>query len=80
MATTPHDPEFTLDIGEQIAHIDQMRANIARAQASTNQMIASTNKVRRETRFAPWMLVTTALGAGAALFAARGAFVKLFIG
>ena len=80
MATSPRDPEFTLDISEQVARIDQMHANIAQAQASINQMIASTNKVRQDTRFAPWTLVVTALGAGAALFAAGGAFVKLVIG
>ena len=52
-----------LDIREQIAHIDQMLADAARK--------------RQERELAPWQLAFTGLGAGAAVFAAGGAFSKL---
>jgi ABC-type Fe3+-siderophore transport system permease subunit len=63
----PH-PEGELNIREQIARIDQMLAD----------------HDRQEMRYAPWVLilpvVVGALTAGAALFAAGAAFMKLFNG
>lgn len=55
--------DSSLDLREQLAHIDQMLADAARKQ--------------QELRLAPWQLVLTAMGAGAALFAAGAAFFKL---
>lgn len=59
-----------LDIREQIIRIDKMLAETARK--------------RQEIRYAPWVLVLPviigALTAGAALFAAGAAFMKLFGG
>ena len=63
MATTPETPEPGLDIREQIARIDKL--------------ILETGKARQETRLAPGTIVITALGAGAALFAAGAASAKL---
>lgn len=57
-----------LDIQEKMAHIDQM--------------LADHDRKRQEIRYAPWVLIVPALvgtlTAGAALFAAGAAFMKLF--
>jgi ABC-type Fe3+-siderophore transport system permease subunit len=57
-----------LDIREKIAHIDQM--------------LADHDRKRQEIKYAPWALIVPtivgALTAGAALFAAGAAFMKLF--
>jgi len=66
MASTPETTEPPLDIREQIARIDKL--------------IVEAGKTRQDTRFAPWSLLATGLGAGAALFAAGAAFTKLLIG
>ena len=65
MATSP-DTDPPLDIREQIARIDKL--------------IVESGKVRLETRLAPWAVLFTGLGAGAALFAAGAAFMKLISG
>ncbi len=59
---TDQDPP-SLDLREQIAHIDLMLAQHVR--------------VRQETAFAPWQIALTVMGAGAAFFAAGAALVKL---
>jgi hypothetical protein len=67
-SATPDHLTETLNIREKIAHIDQMLADIDRK--------------RQEIRYAPWVLILPltvgTLTAGAALFAAGAAFVKLF--
>lgn len=57
------DSKGELDWREQLVHIDQMLADAARK--------------RQEVRFAPWMAVTGGMAAGAALFAAGAAFIKV---
>ena len=52
-----------LDLQEKMAHIDEM--------------LASHDRMRQEIRLAPWQIVLTSMGAGAALFAAGAAFFKL---
>lgn len=52
-----------IDIREKLAHIDQM--------------LADHDRKRQEIAPAPWQLVLTSMGTGAALFAAGAAFVKL---
>ena len=59
-------PHEDLDYREQIAHIDQMLGDAARK--------------RREVQLAPWALALSGMTAGAALFAAGAAFMKLFGG
>ena len=66
MATTPESQDPPLDICDQIALIDKL--------------IVDAVKTRQDTRFAPWTIVITALGAGAALFAAGAAFMNVIIG
>lgn len=53
-----------LDIREKLAHIDQM--------------LADHDRKRQEIRYAPWTLALSGLTAGAAIFAAGAAFMKLF--
>jgi hypothetical protein len=57
-----------LNVREKIAHIDQM--------------LADHDRKRQEIRYAPWVLIVPAiigaLTAGAALFAAGAAFMKVF--
>jgi hypothetical protein len=60
--TTPIAPG--LDVREKLAHIDQM--------------LADHDRKRQEIRFAPWALALSGMTAGAALFAAGAAFMKLF--
>jgi hypothetical protein len=57
-----------LDIRKKLAHIDLMLAQ---------NELAQTQRINQETQFAPWQIVLTSLGAGAALFAAGAAFMKL---
>ena len=71
MTASEHYPE--LDVREKIAHIDQMLADIER-------IYADHDRRRQEIKYAPWQLIATMVGAGAALFAAGGAFVKLIGG
>ena len=52
-----------LDLREQVVDIDQILGDAARR--------------RHERELAPWQLVFTDLGAGAAVFAAEGASFKL---
>jgi hypothetical protein len=61
----------TLTEREQIAHIDQLLAHTA-------QLLAQHDRTRQEIRFAPWLAALSGMTAGAALFAAGAAFVKVF--
>lgn len=60
------EPETPLDVREKLAHIDQM--------------LADHDRKRQEIRVEPWKMAVTGMTAGAALFAAGGAFVKFVIG
>lgn len=55
-----------IDIRKKLAHIDQM--------------LADHDRKRQEIRFAPWQMALSGMTAGAALFAAGAAFMKLFGG
>lgn len=73
-------------IDEMLAHNEQMRRQMLADEtlngARLNQMSADHDRKRQEIRYAPWVLVLPvivgSLTAGAALFAAGAAFVKLF--
>jgi hypothetical protein len=60
-----------LDIREKISHIDQMLADIDRT-------FADRDRKRQEIRYAPWQMAIGGMTAGAAIFAAGAAFVKVF--
>jgi hypothetical protein len=68
-------PLDELDIREKLAHIDQMLADHDRIRVDLDRVLA--DRDRKEIRFAPWLAVMTGVGAGAALFAAGAAFIKL---
>ncbi len=62
-------------------------ARIKRAQAATDKFVdeghklrAEAGKLERDRQLLPWQVAVTLLGAGAALFAAGAAFVKLMGG
>ena len=65
MATNAERDEPPLDIREQIARIDKM--------------LAEKDRTRQEISIAPFALVFTGVGAGAAIFAAGAAFAKLLV-
>lgn len=80
-------PEFSLDIREQVARIDsllagvdQALANSAKLRDESNKLRDESTKLRRDATLAPWAVLATGLGAGAALFAAGAAFMKLITG
>ena len=61
MTATEQHPE--IDVREKLAHIDQM--------------LADHDRKRQEIKLAPWQIAFAGMTAGAALFAAGGAFVKI---
>jgi hypothetical protein len=79
------DQLAALDLREELAHIDQMLADIEHKQADRRRMDAQIDQAnadhdrkRQEIMLAPWALVLSGFTAGAAFFAAAVAFVRLF--
>ncbi len=75
-----------MDLQEQIARIDRAFAETHKLQqesdkfgAEQRKLFAEGRKLSRDTVLAPIALAVTAAGAGAALFAAGGAFVRLML-
>lgn len=66
MATDPTLHDAPLDIREQIVRIDKL--------------IVEAGNVRQDTKFGPLTVAFGGLGAGAALFAAGAAFMKVVLG
>lgn len=77
MTTADGDEVAQLDIREKLAHIDLMLAqhDLSRVQSELGR--SQRDRVRQEMRFAPWAATISGLTAGAALFAAGAAFMKL---
>jgi hypothetical protein len=83
-----------LDMREQIARIDRALAGHGKFQAETEKLLAESRKFRverekrgaaagklqRDRMLAPWAIVVTAIGTGAALFAAGAGFWKVLGG
>lgn len=63
----------SMDLQEQIARIE-------RHQEETRKFSAETRKLLRDASLAPWQLAVTLMAAGAGLFGAGAAFVKLVLG
>jgi hypothetical protein len=81
---TNHEDHPELDLREQIARIDQMladrdlkRQQFAFAPLQVLQWLADHDRKRQQIRYQPWLAIISGLTAGAALFAAGGAFVKI---
>ena len=82
----------TLDWKEQVARIDRaqeetrkfvreahkLMAEEQKLYSEERKLLAEDRKLQRDRGLAPWQIVVTAMGAGAALFAAGAAFVKVF--
>jgi len=62
--------EYEIEQRRRVIKIDQMLAQI-------DEALANRDRERQEIRLAPWQLALTGMTAGAALFAAGAAFVKL---
>ena len=85
----PSDDLEAIDIREKLAHIDEMLthneqmrqqtlADEALNPARLNEILAKHDRLRQEIRYAPWLAIVSGMTAGAALFAAGAAFMKLF--
>jgi hypothetical protein len=62
---------------ENLITIRRMLAESDKFVAEQRKLSAEASKMDRERHLAPWQLVVTSMGAGAALFAAGAAFLKL---
>lgn len=71
-------------IDEMLAHNEHMRQQMLADQtlngARLGQMLADHDRKRQEIKLAPWQLLATGMGTGAALFAAGAAFFKVLNG
>ena len=70
-------PHSSLDLQEQITRIDHLIAQTQKAQFDLDKGRIEITKLQFDMRLAPWQIVASSAGAGAALFAAGAAFVKL---
>jgi hypothetical protein len=59
-----------LELDEQVARIERM-------QEETRKFATEQRKISAEIQIMPWQFVITAMGTGAAIFAAGAAFLKL---
>jgi len=80
------DAATELNIKDILARIDRQQEETRKfvseqhkLMAEANKFTAESAKLTRDRDLAPWQLLLAALGAGAAVFAAGGAFLK-FIG
>ena len=85
--------EWNLKLGRMDADIANLRAltnkaitetdkaldESARIRAENAKIQTENRKLQTENRWHPWVVLASAFGAGAALFAAAVAFVKLFL-
>lgn len=67
----------TMDQQEQVARIERMQEETRKFVAEQHKLMAERGKLSRDIVLAPWQLVVTTLNAGAALFGAGAAFMKL---
>ncbi|MDI2072455.1 hypothetical protein ABIF68_006160 [Bradyrhizobium japonicum] len=67
----------TMDQQEQVARIERMQEETRKFVAEQHKLMAERGKLSRDIVLAPWQLVVTTLTAGAALFGAGAAFMKL---
>jgi hypothetical protein len=80
-ATSPADFDLKLKMAQidaALASHDMMRVQSDTLRIQQDQLRVDTDRKRQEMRFAPWTIVISSMGTGAALFAAAFAFAKLF--
>lgn len=68
-----------LDLEEQIARIRRAQVETDKFAAEQRKLSAEAAKLDRDRSLAPWQIVATSMAAGAALFGAGIAFVKIFL-
>lgn len=69
-----------LDIREQVERIDRLREEARKFAVEQHKLAAEALKLERDRAIIPWQIMATLLGAGAALFGAGAAFVKVLWG
>ncbi|MBB4398769.1 hypothetical protein [Bradyrhizobium sp. ERR14] len=68
----------TMDQQEQVARIERMQEETRKFVAEQHKLMAERGKLSRDMVLAPWQIAVGGMTAGAALFGAGAAFMKLF--
>jgi hypothetical protein len=71
------DMQDDLNARDTLARIDRQLAETRKFVAEQGKLQSEDLKLQRDRRYLPWTVAATLLGAGAALFAAGAAFIKL---
>lgn len=82
-ATTPPDFDLKLKMAQidaALASHDMMRVQSETLRIQQDQLRADHDRKRQEIKLAPWVMAFGGMTAGAAMFAAGVAFVKVFGG
>ena len=77
MSELPADYAERLNLREQIARIDRSLDEAAKFRAERGKLDAEATKLNRDRFLAPLALAVTSIGAGAALFAAAQAVLRI---
>lgn len=72
-ATTP----LTTDLEQQLGHIRRAREESEKFVAEQRNLTAEAMKLERDRMLAPWQVALSGMAAGAALFGAGAAFIKI---
>lgn len=70
-------PDITADFEEQRARINRAINESEKFVAEQRKLMAEADKLARDRALAPWQIVMSSMAAGAALFGAGAAFIKL---
>lgn len=68
----------SLDIAEQVARVLRSNAETQKFIDEQSKLRAEAEKLARDRALAPWQIVLSSMAAGAALFGAGAAFIKVF--
>ncbi len=74
---TSSSAPLSIDMQEQITRIERMNAETRKFVEESMKFSAETRKLTRDAAIAPFTLIITAFGAGAAVVAAVAAILKL---
>ena len=77
MSDFPADHTDRLNLREQIARIDRTLDEAAKFRSERVKLDAEASKLNRDRLLAPLTLAVTSLGAGAAIFAAAQALLRM---
>lgn len=68
----------SLDIAEQVARVLRSNAETQKFIEEQAKLRAEADKMTRDRALAPWQIALSGMAAGAALFGAGAAFIKVF--